>query len=355
MAWDAESIFHSAEDYYASLFQDVTAAQVSVDIETYIFSAGRLTDEFFVRLGEIAQRGVRIRLVVDGVGAWLWLQNLPPLPDGIELRVYHPLYRLRWLNRRNHKKVCVIDERIAYVGSTNLTDESFQWRETGVMVRGPEIQKLSRAFEWVWLRSKRMTPHQQKVRGARKFLRSRHLYSEDITLNHSIKLRRRAHKTLLERLKNAQTRVWITNPYFVPTRRQRAVLRGLKRRGVDVKILIPGPSDLPWMRPLTYFFLRLLQVVGVEIYEYRPRVLHAKISIIDDYALIGSSNWNHRSWHWDLEVDIRIMHAESLASLIRQFHADLRVSAPLDKSLSLMWRVVHFLAAPLLYLLRNFL
>ncbi len=353
MSWKSERVFHNADTYYFSLLRDIKNAKSSVDLEVYIIDRGRFFDEFLIYLKEAISRGVKVRLLADGLGSWSFLKGA--LPSSIQVRVYHPLRRILFINRRNHKKVYMVDQSIAYLGSLNLTDRSFRWRETGIRLEGIELERLHFAFEKIWSKSKVVGPPQPKIAKGVKKLGSKMFYSKLTLLNHSFRLRRRAHKEWLDAIRRAQTRVWIVTPYFVPTLRQRAVLRGLIKRGVELKILIPNQSDVPWMMPLSYYLLRAFINDGVQVYEYLPSILHAKITLVDSKVFIGSSNWNHRSWLWDLECDVCLDSAPTILEIENQFRADLEVSRELLQPKSVMIRFYYIVVARLLWGVRKFL
>lgn len=354
--WIQENVYHEAEDFFFAILSAIDRAQSTVLIETYILETGRFAEELFLRLQAATQRGVNVRLMVDGVGSWLWWQRAEILPDSMELRCYHPLSRFRWINRRNHKKTIIIDGTQAFVGSLNITDVSFQWRETGARVEGPEVEQLVKAFFKVWKKAKsRDGSLGLPLPYRRRELRSRNFTSELVILNHSLILRQRAHRQWTQTLRRAQTRLWVTTPYFIATQRQLAILYALHKRGVDVRILVPEYSDLPWMKPLSLFLLQKLMRVGIQVFSYRPQVLHAKVVIVDQMALVGSSNWNHRSWFWDLEVDVRLTSEAAVQSLAQQFATDLEQAEPLqpvEGRLRAAWLVVTAFS---LWLVRRFL
>jgi cardiolipin synthase len=276
------------------------------------------------------------------------------LPAGVQLRSYHPVWRPRGLNRRDHKKVIVIDKQKAFVGSLNLTDKSFLWRETGLFVTGEEVKKIALAFEKIWSRSRHSSKISQLTRLPLS-LPSRLFHSDLLIFNHSYRLRFRSHRYWLKLLRQTQTRLWMTTPYFVPTFRQQAALSSLAERGVDVRIIIPKQSDLPWMMPLSYFFLNKLIKKGARVYEFLPQILHAKTLLIDERAFVGTSNWNHRSWLWDLEIDVAITHDENLKNMQQQFLNDLGCSRLISSPSSLPRFLLHFIVARLLWLFRRFL
>jgi cardiolipin synthase len=355
MSWKSETVFHQGETFYQALFEEIAKAQFYIEIETYILEVGGLTKALFELLTAAVGRGVRVRLMVDGVGSWLWVATLSGLPAGVEVRCYHPLRRFGLLNRRNHKKVVLIDRHTAYLGSMNLTDAVYQWRECGVRLTGGEIYKVFLAFEKVWRKSIKVTANAGAAIPARQQLRSRLFRSESLIFNHSVRLRLRSQRQWLQLLRGAKARVWIATPYFIPTSRQRALIQNLVERGVDVRILIPNQSDQPWMLPLTFFLLRRLIRAGTKVYEFMPKILHSKLVLFDDEVLIGSTNWNHRSWLWDLEIDARLSRPHAVKEVETQFLQDLASSRQVQPPPFGLRLFLALLFARILWLFRRFL
>jgi len=341
-----EQIFFNGDDYFASIMQDIANAKNSVDIETYIFEMDALGKKVMQCLLHAAERGVRVRVLVDGAGAHQWggAQVLALEKAGGQTRIFHPLpwslwhwsrsfvrvplmlkaiYLLLKMNSRNHRKVCIVDNSIAYVGSCNissnhLNDDGKGWRDTGIRLENVALDDLCKAFDKAWDN----LPIQERLKQI-----FRHIYTNPIfRLNYNWHRRRILYKNLLHRITCCTQRVWITNAYFVPDNFLLKKIHEVAARGVDVRILLPRKSDLAFMPWTSKAFYERLLKTGVRIFEYLPTILHAKTLILDDWMTIGSSNLNHRSLLHDLEVDINIRSAHSKKTLEQQFLADLQQS-----------------------------
>lgn len=356
--WDDEHILFDGDSFFTDVLQAIGQAKRSVTIETYIFDIDALGQKIERALSEAARRGVSVRLLVDGVGASTWTQRHGPHLEstGVQVRVFHPLHKPKtfahfmWLigfrartsperrrffwrvNRRTHRKLIVVDNETAWVGSLNISAHHCvslvgpqAWRDTAVRVRGDAVQDLLRAFDYAWIRSHTL---QGRRRWRDSFLprltKRFGLHSPLVRLNYTNRLRRRSLREFLIRIQTARRRIWITTPYLSPTTAVMRALRKASEKGVDVRILHPRKSDvffMPWVASVYY---RPLLKSGVRIFEYLPRFLHAKSAIIDDWSIVGTSNMNRRSWFHDLEVDVVLSHEESLETLKDQFLADLR-------------------------------
>jgi cardiolipin synthase len=347
-SWKTCRVFHDGDDFFTAIERAIDSALTRVDLEFYIFATDKTGQRIFEALCRARSRGVEVRVVVDGIGSSGFSRTYGQRADalGIQVKIFHEVpwawwwqqryeksgRRPRWakvfrrLNKRTHRKLCLIDSIVAYAGSFNVTDYhlasllgSAAWRDSGVLLEGPDVAVLCATFDEVWMGRLR--------RLKRRFRRKRQLSSPLIRLNVTSKERREEYLDLLVRLVGAEKRIWITNAYFVPDGSLLRVLSVAAAAGVDVRILVPAFSDvvfIPWVTSAFHFGLLK---AGVKIFEYRGSVLHAKTMLIDEWGLIGSSNLNHRSLLHDLEVDIVITDKEAVRSMEEQYVIDLGRSA----------------------------
>lgn len=343
-----ETIFFDGEKYYQALQHDIATAKKTIDLETYIFQSDRdsLGKKIIDSLILAAQRGVNIRILVDGAGSASWGGQLTKQLEkaGVKTRVFHPIPWRLWhwsrsvirlpflikliyfifkINTRNHRKVCIIDKKIVYVGSANISichlnkeQGGENWRDTVVRLLHANITDLQQAFNAAW----KHVPIQGRIHGMFKHIADT---NPRFRLNNTRHRRRVLHKNLLQRLAECKKRVWITNAYFVPDNFLLKKLNDLARSGIDVRILLPQKSDIFIMPWASYAFYESLLKSGVRIFEYLPSILHAKTLILDDWFIVGSSNMNHRSLLHDLEVDVSIQSKTCKHALVEQFLYDL--------------------------------
>lgn len=317
------------------LESEICNSKSTIDLESYIFADDILGKRIAKLLIAAAERGIRIRLIIDGVGSpgWSYSFRQPFEQAGIAVRVFNPLpWAISSLNRRNHRKNCILDDRIAFLGSINISACHLKsclgekaWRDTAVRLEGDGIPTLARAFEHTWRHSVPFIG--QKTFNRRKEIkRLRPLRSPLVRLNNTWPRRHRIYKDLIGRIQGAQKRIWVTNPYFLPPNGIIEVLCEAAGRGVDVRLLLPRQSDVFFMHWVSSEFYERLLRGGVRIFEYLPRVLHAKTLIIDNWVSTGSSNMNHRSLLHDLEVDVVLTHRKSRLSIEEQFTDDIQHS-----------------------------
>lgn len=356
-AWSHWKFYHRGDEFFGALVEALRKAKQSIEIETYIFETDPFTLGLLDELGEARRRGVEVRLLVDGIGSYFWLEALKDRCRelGIDLRVWQPLPRnfagarrllwlagfrliriLRQLNRRNHRKIVLIDSKVAFLGSQNWTQvhsESFMgdkaWRDSGLQVEGPAVADLQAAVAVAWKKSsiqrfRFWTLQQSKVRRY-------HALLSAARLNLDARNRRHIIRDVLHRIHRSKKRILIESAYFLPTRSQFRALRKAAKRGVDVRIIVPGESDVPLVKWAAHDLSILLRKAGVKIYEYQPRILHAKFYVIDDWAAIGSTNFNHRSFFHDLEVEAVFDQPEAVSELAAQWNQDLTESLPQEE------------------------
>lgn len=343
-----EQIFASGESHYQAILQDIAEAEKSIDFETYIFSNDEAGQQIVTALIAAIQRGVRVRVIVDGVGSPYWGFGLARKIEnaGGETKIYNPYpwqiwnwqrstrrhwWLIKWIffmfeiNSRNHRKTVIIDNNIAYIGSFNVhkchlprEQGGLGWRDTSVRISETDLSDLNEAFDTTW------NHHtiRERLREAFQCLGKNPRFRLNTT-----RLRRRIlFKNLLRRLRVCQQRIWITSAYFIPSN---ALLRRLKeasRRGVDVRLLLPQRSDVRVVDWASRTYYCGLLKAGVRIFEYSPSVLHAKSIIIDNWMVVGSTNLNSRSLIHDLEIDAEIQTDHAKQDLYTLYLTDLRQS-----------------------------
>lgn len=353
-SWTGEKLYFRGDNYFQDLLKAIRHARSSIDFETYIFEEGRLGDQVVSALARAAKRGVRVRLLVDGIGSPDFASQYGPRLEesGVRFRSYRylmdyfavrgwkgflSLFRnLRrlwgWGQHRDHRKLCILDGKEVWVGSFNVSDLHLEgvrgpqaWRDTGMRLQGVRIPVFTLAFQLAW-EEKASSPW--TFSHGKKLLRQveRGVLEGPVRLNVTLRLRRLFNRRLALRLVGAKKRIWLTTPYFLPTRPLFRALLKAARQGCDVRLLLPGPSDVPMVRWASMVFYPHLLRAGCRIFEYQGRVLHAKSLLVDGVSYVGSSNLNHRSLLHDLEIIVLPQKKASLRALERQFELDLRHS-----------------------------
>lgn len=343
MRWDEEEIFNDGDAFFTHLLESIANAKKTISIETYIFDLDPLGEKVLLALEQAADRGVIVKLLLDGAGCTNWkfedAQKYRSL--NFHIQFFHPLAWQRrhshfWkylsikrlihgfslFNHRNHRKVYLVDE-VAYVGSMNVSARHLKseakenvWRDTMVRIKGTHLAVLYESFNEAWNFYNNYTL---------RYLKKNKVSSGDpiLFMNRTIRQRRQSYHSLIQRMIDAKRTIHITNPYFIPPLRMRRALRYAIKRGVDVTCIFPSKSDFVGVkRAMEGHYAGLLRS-GIKIFEYQPSMIHAKILITDEQARMGTSNLNSRSLLLDLEVDVEITNPANVALLKEHFREDL--------------------------------
>jgi cardiolipin synthase len=298
---------------YPAWLEAIHAAREKIYFENYFICDDRIGREFASALAERARAGVRVCLVHDWLGSmgkasrrfWRTLTDA-----GVEVRTFNPLRFTSPLDvlHRDHRKVLAVDGRVGFVtglcvGDMWVGDEKrgiAPWRDTGVEVRGPALCDVERAFAHVW--DAIGTPLETHELVAREALAEAGNVSLRIVANEP-------GTTGIFRLDQliaaaARRTLWLTDAYFAGVAPYVQALRAAARDGVDVRLLVPGASDIPVLRPLSQAGFRPLLEAGIRVFEWKGPMLHAKTAVADGrWARVGSSNLNVASWIGNYELD----------------------------------------------------
>ena len=319
--------------FFPRMLEAIELAHRYVLLEIYLFESGTVATRFIDALARAARRGVTVKLLLDDFGAMgLALPDRRKLTQaGIDLQFYNPVRFRNHLHNmfRDHRKLLIVDGEVAYVGGAGITDEfdspvhpELSWRESAVRISGPVLADWQALFLHVWdrhvaepLALPAPTPRIEAEGMLGRVSVTTALAVQDIK------------RSLYNRVRHARNRVWITTAYFVPSRKVRRALKQAARRGVDVRLLLPGPhTDHPAIRHAGRRFYSGLLRAGVRIFEYQPRFLHAKTILCDGWASIGSSNLDRWNLRWNLEANQEVDDARFAATVQQAFEEDLRHS-----------------------------
>jgi cardiolipin synthase len=297
-------LLHGGADFFPALIAAIDAAHTEVYLETYIFNADPTAEAARDALQRAAQRGVRVRLLIDGVGARelpaAWLDALKAA--GVSVLAYRPLVKGWRANphslRRLHRKLAVIDARIAFIGGMNLIDDFEPIRfdaprlDFSVEVQGPLLAYIYRSVRHLW----QLVALTQLQTGERKAViepawpTDGHVRAAFVVRD-NFAHRRDIERVYLAALVRARDEILIANAYFLPGHRFRKLLKKAAARGVRVRLLVQGHTDHPFFQAAARALYRDLLAAGVEIHEYQASELHAKVAVVDGHwATVGSSN-----------------------------------------------------------------
>jgi cardiolipin synthase len=309
------SWLRTGNEVFPAMLAAIGTAQSSVCLETYIFAASPLGERFREALVSARRRGVRVRVLVDAMGSYglpdeFWA---PLRAAGGEARFFNPVTLKRfWF--RNHRKLLICDGRVAFVGGFNIAPEyegdgvNAGWRDLGLKIEGPLAAELGASFEEMFERAD--FRHKRFLRLGW-FDRNRAATGPGELILFSTPCRgqspiKRALRGDLARARDVR----IMAAYFLPTLRLRRDLARVARRGGRVQLILAGKSDVLLSRLAAQSLYRRLLNSGMEIAEYQPQVLHAKLIIVDDVVYVGSSNLDQRSLRINYELMVRFQNRE---------------------------------------------
>lgn len=335
--WQQEQLFFGPKDYFPALLADMAQARSSLVLETYIFKQDETGQRVIEALQAAARRGVVVRVLMDGLGSGRDAHHIMEVLEsaGVQVHIFHPLpwhfslyqhtplqgewhkrlFNFFWrINKRNHRKLCIIDEHIAWVGSFNITQDHFghsenAWKDLAARIYDENIEALQQSFEDIW----------RLANQGLRYYRVRNFFS-----NHSRQLRKSKNAHLVKLIEEAKTRIWITNAYFSPSYALMRALKKADKRGVSVRIMVPQKSDVFFFPALASTYYADLIKAGIRIYEYQGKILHEKSLLIDNIAIVGSTNLNYRSYLHDLELDVFLNQPHSILNMESRFIEEIK-------------------------------
>jgi cardiolipin synthase len=344
------TVLRDGADTYPAMLEAIAAAKQTISIETYILAADETGNRFKAALIERARAGVKIRMIYDAVGSF----GLPGSyadelrAEGVEVIDFNPIapWRRRFrLSHRDHRKVIVCDNQVAFTGGLNIADEyagtsigGTGWHDMHCRVVGPIVLDLARMFRRTWLRAgggdfPPIKPGSTAPPGEGNC----YVRLLDNTLRRQRGTVRRAY---LHVIRSARMSILIENAYFLPDRGLRRALGRAARRGVDVRIVVPGSSDVRVIEWAGLYVLRDLAKAGVKILRWRGKMMHAKTATIDNtWSTIGSYNFDAQSRFSNLEVTVEILDPPTAQALARNFEID---SANCDSFDETTWKQLPF-------------
>jgi cardiolipin synthase len=326
-------LLHCGTDYFPALREAINAAQYEVYFETYIFAGDETGQSVLAALKNAAARGVVVRVITDWYGtghSQVSRMDAQLREAGVEHRIFNPWFKRGFT--RTHRKICVVDREIAFVGGININDDMFcdydhsislsapRW-DFAVAVQGPLVASIHKEVQTQWRRLGRMSIIKRiglfnEMRKVNKVVRESSVHA-GFVVRDNFRNRATIQKAYLQALGRARKSVLIANPYFAPGRKFRRALAKAAQRGVDVVLLI-GVGEIWLQDAVAHSFYPKLLAAGVKVVEYHKTQLHAKVAVIDDnWATVGSSNVDGLSLFLNQEANVVIKDAAFSHSLRR--------------------------------------
>ena len=338
------TIYNNGDEFYPAMLDALEAAERSITMEQYIYWDGEVGRRFAEAFAEKARQGIEVKLLLDAIGSSTLGKEIFHILDagGCQLAWFRPIhwYTLHRANRRDHRKSLIVDGRVAFTGGAGLADQWLgaaanpqEWRDIQVAITGPAALAQQSGFALNWLETTG-----EILSGARFFPEPRSEVGEDSgvrvqTILSSPALGAGSVGTMyLAALQSAKRELLIANPYFIPDARVIDMLAAARQRGVAIRLMVAGEHiDAWWARHNGVRLYGRLLEAGVEIYEFRPTMLHQKTMLVDGvWATIGTANFDNRSFAMNEETNL-CFHDSLVADHLRAiFMADLKRCERID-------------------------
>lgn len=352
-------------------FQDVCRlideAEREIHVLSYILGVDDVGREIVARLAKRAGQGIKVRLLLDAMGSWRVKRSFvaPLVEAGGEVAYFMPVIHLPLRGRanlRNHRKILVIDGRVAMLGGMNLateymgpTPDPLRWVDLSVVVEGPVVQPIDELFrnDWQFVTGKRIEPIPSRPNEQGSMLSEGGTRTEAQVVASGPDVEGDPlYDSLISAIHNAERRLWIVTPYFVPDDTLARALELSARRGVDVRLIVPERSNHLMADIARESYLKQVQAAGTQVLLYAPVMVHAKVLVIDDsLAVVGSANMDMRSLFLNYEVALYLSTpsmVESTAEWVSSLFPACRTVIPKDGRVRELAEGVVRLLSPLL-------
>ena len=323
----------NGDEIFPAMLEAIRGARRTVCFETFIYWAGEIAREFAGALSERARAGVKVHVLLDWLGSNRIDEEvvLGMERAGVEVERYHPIrwYSLDRVNQRTHRKLLVVDGRVGFTGGVGIADEwrghaqdPDHWRDVHYRVEGPVVAQMQAAFMDNWLKTRARVLHGEeyfpRLEPAGE-MRAQTFRSSPREGSASVRL------MYMLAIAAARREILMGSAYFVPDDLAERELMAAARRGVRIRILLPGEHlDSRVVRWASRARWGKLLEAGVELYEYEPTMYHCKIFVVDRLLVsVGSTNFDNRSFRLNDEANLNVLDAGLAASQAGVIEADL--------------------------------
>jgi cardiolipin synthase len=372
IAGNKVTLLYDGPQTMKAMMAAISGAKDSIDLETYIFDQDPLGLRFADLLIARQRAGVQVNIIYDSVGTLGTPQSFfDKMRDaGIHLLPFNPVNPLKlmvpWeLNNRDHRKILVVDGKIGFTGGVNISqyyarsspfrsksknNEQYGWRDTHLQIEGPAVA----ALQWVFVNNW-MSNSSQDLPDSNFFPPLKNVGDKVVqVLASEPDSDPDVYRAYVLAIQQAKKTIHITNAYFVPDAQILQALCNAAQRGIDVKIIVPGVTDVGIVFNATRSFYSQMLECGIKVYQLQIAVLHAKTAVIDDdWSTVGSTNFDTRSFLHNKEINVIVFGSEFGNAMERAFADDLRDTVEIDKEKweerSLYERIKEWMARSLAY------
>jgi cardiolipin synthase len=318
-----------SESAWDAMLESCEKATQSIDLEQFVFRYDKIGHRFIDVLRRKAREGIKVRIIFDAAGAYYFYTS-PEVDemrkDGIKVVFFNPILftypkRIAIWYFRNHRKLLIIDKKIAFTGGICIGEEMKSWRETHVRIEGPVLADMCFAFDNMWMFTKEL-----KIEDREPAPHTNNSSFRYIT-NSPLINRRMLYREVWSMIEQSKDYILLTTPYFLPDNRILRALKNARKRGVEICILIPEHSNHPLVDYGSHSYYDQLLRDRIRIYRYKGGMIHSKTVIFDGTtATVGSLNFDNISLRFNFEANIISTDAAFIEALTLHFRHDLELA-----------------------------
>ena len=336
---DIEAYF-TGKEFFSNLKKEIANAKKFINMEYFIFQFDGIGKEIADLLIEKAKEGIEVNLIIDGVNLANRKLNEYFKNTGVNLhlffRTYIPIFNIR-LNYRDHRKVTIIDNRVAFVGGMNIGDEYLgkgeigYWRDTSVKIYGDIVSSFEKEFYFSLSIVKNKYLRDEKISNeiSLKYEEDDNVYMQVISSGPNYEFPA-IRDNYIKLIQEARKSVFIQTPYFVPDDLLLDTLKSAVLSGIDVKIMIPNKADHPFIYWINQYYVAELLRLGANIYRYENGFIHSKTILVDEEVVsVGTCNFDYRSFYLNFEINLNIYNKDVANSFKIQYYKDIAISKKL--------------------------
>ena len=333
-------VYFAGEEFFSDLKKEIANAKKFINMEYFIFQFDGIGKEIADLLIKKAKEGVEVNLIIDGVNLANYKLKSYFKNTGVHLylffRTYIPIFNIR-INYRDHRKVTIIDNRVAFVGGMNIGDEYLgkgkigYWRDTSVKIYGDIVSTFEKEFYFSMsiVKNKFLKDEKTSNEISLKYEEEDNVYMQVISSGPNYEFPA-IRDNYIKLIQEARKSVFIQTPYFVPDDLLLDTLKSAVLSGIDVKIMIPNKADHPFIYWINQYYVAELLRLGANIYRYENGFIHSKTILVDEEVVsIGTCNFDYRSFYLNFEINLNIYNKDVANSFKTQYYKDIAISKKL--------------------------
>ena len=333
-------VYFVGEEFFSDLKKEIANAKKFINMEYFIFQFDGIGKEIADLLIKKAKEGIEVNLIIDGVNLANYKLKSYFKNTGVHLylffRTYIPIFNIR-INYRDHRKVTIIDNRVAFVGGMNIGDEYLgkgkigYWRDTSVKIYGDIVSTFEKEFYFSMsiVKNKFLKDEKTSNEISLKYEEEDNVYMQVISSGPNYEFPA-IRDNYIKLIQEARKSVFIQTPYFVPDDLLLDTLKSAVLSGIDVKIMIPNKADHPFIYWINQYYVADLLRLGANIYRYENGFIHSKTILVDEEVVsVGTCNFDYRSFYLNFEINLNIYNKDVANSFKTQYYKDIAISKKL--------------------------